>query len=123
MLTGSGGQYHWSAILSPPKWAPVSLLLPSTQTRADSVGHLMDLRMVRYGRLDCPCRYRRIPRWRTYHRSNRPRPPRLRDQTVAYLRHLHRIHAVCCGSQHLRTPITANRQQDGNHLVSLLLRP
>lgn len=36
MLTCSGGQYHWSAILSPPKWAPVCrLVLPASRPRAD----------------------------------------------------------------------------------------
>lgn len=27
----SGGQYHWSAILAPAKWAPVGALSPLTE--------------------------------------------------------------------------------------------
>ena len=75
----AGGQYHWSAILSPAKMAPVRLpcnLKPENLADLSS-GRLMGLWLVRCFRLGRSCGYCRFFGWSAYHRCHWPHAPQL----------------------------------------------
>lgn len=77
----AGGQYHWSAILSPAKMAPVRLSCDlAARKLADlSSGNLLDLWLVRCFRLGCSCRYCRFFGRSAYHRCYWPHAPQLQS--------------------------------------------
>ena len=75
----AGGQYHWSAILSPAKMAPVRHscnLQPENLADLPS-GRLMGLWLVCCFRLGRSCGYCRFFGWSAYHRCHWPHAPQL----------------------------------------------